>query len=204
MKPQTLIKKYALCAINYVLENSSEELFNKIKQAIIFGSAARGTATRTSDIDIFFDCHKTSKKEIKKLINEYYTIREGLLYKTKGISNNFEIIADKLEKWEDLHKSIASEGIVAYGPYLGKAPKALKHHFIISWENLDIKNRGAFLNKVYGYTTKDKKYKGLIQKWDAKKIGKSAMLLPIKHKQEFLKILKKYEIDFKIIDAYTP
>lgn len=202
MKPDNLIKKYAINTVTYVLNKLNQELFNDIKQIILFGSVARGTATKESDIDLFFETNKKNKNIIKKKINEFYISREGLLFKTKGISNQFQITVGKIEEWKELHKSIASEGIILYGPYLGKSPKGLKHHFIISWENLDIKNRGAFLNKLYGYSVGGTKYKGLVKKWDAKKIGKSAILLPSKYKLDLFKILDKYKVDFKIIDVY--
>ena len=203
MKSSNLIKKYAISAVIYILNNLDEKTFNDIKQIILFGSAARGTATKESDIDLFFEINKKNKSLIKKKIDEFYTSREGLIFKTKGIQNQFQLTIGKLEEWKELHKSIASEGIVIYGPYIGMAPKGLKHQFIISWENLDIKNRGAFLNKIYGYSVGKTKYKGLIKKWDAKKIGKSAILLPSKYKQDFFKILHKYKVDFKIIDVYS-
>lgn len=202
MKPNNVIKKYAINTVTYVLNKLNQKSFNDIKQIILFGSAARGTATKESDIDLFFETNKKNKNIIKKKINEFYTSREGLLFKTKGISNQFQITVGKIEEWKELHKSIASEGIILYGPYLGKAPKGLKHYFIISWENLDIKNRGAFLNKLYGYSVGETKYKGLVKKWDAKKIGKSAILLPSKYKLDLFNILDKYKVDFKIIDVY--
>ena len=202
MKLNNLIKKYALIAVAHVLNNLDEEVFSSINQVIIFGSVARGTAEKESDVDLFFDTNKKNRNVIRKKFEEFYTSREGLIFKTKGVSNQFQIIAGRLEEWKELHKSIESEGIVAYGQYISSAPEGLNHYFIISWENLDIKNRGAFLNKIYGYKIGNKKYKGLIKKWGAKKIGKSAILLPIKYKQNFLEILSKYKIDYRIIDAY--
>ncbi len=198
-----MLKKYAISAVNYVLNNLDNKLFDNINQVIIFGSVARGNADKESDVDVFFDAPKKYEKKIKDLINDFYTSRKGLLFKAENISNDIHSIIGKLEDWKDLHKSIASEGIVVYGPYMGKAPGDLKNSFIISWENLDIKNRGAFLNKVYGYSVGEKKYEGLINKWNAKKIGKSAILLPAQYKKKFMKILDKYKVDYRIISVYV-
>ncbi len=197
-----MMLRYAISAVSYVLDNLSNQVFNNVKQVIIFGSVARGTASEDSDIDIFFDTNKSYKKEIIRWFDAFYTSNQGLLFKAKGISNKFQILADRLEKWKDLHKSIASEGITVYGPYHGKSPKGLKHHFIISWENLDIKNRGAFLNKLYGYSAGKTKYHGMVKKWRAVKIGKSAILLPAEYKQDAFDVLNSYAVDFKIIDVY--
>lgn len=202
MKFQLMLKKYAISAVDYILNNLSEQSFTEIRQVILFGSVSRGTATKDSDIDIFFYAVKSLKKEINKLIEDFYISRQGLIFKTKGVANRFQVIVGDLQEWVDLHKSIASEGIVLYGPYYGKPPKGLKHYFMISWENLDIKNRGAFLNKFYGYTAKKIKYSGLVKKWRAEKIGKSAILLPFEHKEECLNILSKYKVDFRIKDIY--
>ena len=203
MRYNNLIKKYALSAVHYILNNIDDEVFSSINQIILFGSSARGTADKDSDIDLFFDADKKNKRVITKKINEFYTSREGLLFKIKGISNIFQVIVGKLDEWKELHRSIASEGIILYGQYISSPKKeSLKHYFIISWENLDIKNRGAFLNKMYGYVSSGKRYKGILKKWNFKKIGKSTVLVPIEHKKNFLSLLSKYKVDYKIIDVY--
>src|SRR3989339_65320 len=76
-----------------------------------------------------------------------------------------------------------------------------KKHILISWDNIK-KNRGAFLNKLYGFKTKDKKYIGLIEKYNGKKIGKSSLIVPIENKDEIFELIKKYKADAKILEIY--
>ena len=43
---------------------------NKIKAVILFGSAARNTAQKSSDVDIFIDVDKKDKPEVDEIVKE--------------------------------------------------------------------------------------------------------------------------------------
>ncbi|MEK6933980.1 MAG: hypothetical protein AABW75_03830, partial [Nanoarchaeota archaeon] len=65
------------------------------------------------------------------------------------------------------------------------------------------KNRGAFLNKIYGFKVKDKKYKGLLEEFQGEKLGKSTILIPIEYREDIIKIIKHYGVNAKIIEVYV-
>lgn len=194
-------KAYASAFTTYLLNTLNEP--KNIKSIILFGSAARNEATKESDIDIFIETEKKDKKleqKINKLTSEFYKTREFLQFKIKGIKNKFHVIIGKLDEWKDLKNSIESTGIILYGPYISSNMKG-KKHLIVYWESIG-KNRGAFLNKLYGFKTKGKKYQGLIETKNWKKLGKSSILIPIEDKNKLFDLIKKYQVHAKLLDVY--
>src|SRR3989338_6350390 len=197
------LKSYASYFISYILDNLKET--ENIERIILFGSVAKEEATKESDIDIFIEPKRKNiniEKEIKSLEESFYKSRESSLFKIRDIENKFSIKIGKLKDWKDLHRSIASTGITLYGTYEAKeTPAGLRHQIIIFWEKIG-KNRGSFLNKLYGFNVKGKHYAGLIEKLEGKKLGKSCILLPIKNKETIFKLIKKHEVKAKIIEAF--
>jgi len=196
-----MFKAYSSYFVSYLLMNmKSKENIDKI---ILFGSVAKNEANKNSDIDIFIELKKENsktKKEIEDLLSKFYTSREALLFRTKGIDNKINLIIGKLNEWKNLKKSIESTGIVLYGKYTSNSATG-KKQIIIFWNKIE-KNRGAFLNKLYGFKVKDKSYRGLIENLNGKKLGKSSMIIPIEHREEIIKLLKKYKVNAQIIEVY--
>ena len=198
------LKSYASYFTAYLINNLVSE--KEIKKIILFGSVSRSNAEKDSDVDIFIEVNKKTKKiedEIKQILEKFYKGREALLFKTKGIDNKINIKIGRLEEWKDLQKSIASDGIVLYGKYESKNPPSdVKHFIIIFWDKIG-KNRGAFLNKLYGFKVKDKNYEGLISRFLGKKIGKSCIMIPIQYKEELFRLIKEYKVSAKSIEVFV-
>ena len=197
-----MIKAYASYFISYLLTNLKEK--KELKQIILFGSAAKDEATKQSDIDIFIELkreNKQIKKEIQEILDDFYKSREALLFSSKGINNKIGIITGKLENYPDLKKSIESTGIVLYGNYIPSDISG-KKYILFSWDKIN-KNRGAFLNKIYGFKANNKKYPGLIEELRGKKIGKSSIIIPIESGKEIFELLKKYKVNAKILEIYA-
>ncbi|MEK6889350.1 MAG: nucleotidyltransferase domain-containing protein [Nanoarchaeota archaeon] len=196
-----MYKAYASAFTAYLLKTLNEP--REIKNIILFGSSARGEATKDSDIDIFIEITGKNKKienKINKALNEFYSSRESIQFKLLGIDNTINLIIGSLNKWKELKKSIESTGTILYGPYLSSDISG-KKHLLMSWEAIG-KNRGAFLNKIYGFKLQGKKYSGLLEKYYGKKIGKSSILIPVESKDEFFEVIKKYKINAEIIEVY--
>lgn len=198
--PKNLIS-YASYFTSYILDNIND--IDNLNKIILFGSASREEATKESDIDIFIVVNKLTKtfeKKLDKLTEDFYKSRNALIFKNKGVDNKINLIIGKLEKWRDLKKSIESTGIVLYGGY---APSGVegKKYALFYWDKIE-KNRGAFLNKIYGFKVGKKEYKGLIEILEGRKIGKSSIMVPVEYKREILKLIKKYKVNSRIIEIY--
>lgn len=197
------LKAYASYFVSYLLRNAKN--LPQIERIILFGSVAKDQATKESDIDLFIEIKKKTKaieEEIRAIEQQFYKSREATLFKTEGIENPFSVKIGILKEWQNLYRSIASTGIILYGPYETKdLPIGVTHQMLISWSKIE-KNRGAFLNKVYGFSVKKKHYSGILEKYQGKKIGKSSILVPIQHKKEIFKILEDYKVRAKIIEVF--
>ena len=199
-----MLKQYASYFVSYFLNNLKS--LENIKRIILYGSVARSDEDKESDIDIFIEVkvkNKKLEKEIRKIEKEFYQSREALLFKLKNVDNEFSIKIGKLDEWENLQRSIASTGIVLYGNYqTTKLPNDVKHSIIVYWNKIG-RNRGAFLNKLYGFHVNKKYYKGLLDKFDGKKMGKSCIIVPIMYKTEIFDLLKNYKVEAKIQEVFV-
>ena len=174
-----------------------------IDRIILYGSVAKGNAMKNSDVDIFIDTKKDLKKEVSDIIDEFYKSREALLFKTKRIENEINVKTGELKNWRELHRSITSTGVTLWGRYEAlEKPIGSQHKIIFYWDKIE-KNRGAFLNKIYGFKSGEKRYTGLLEKINGGKIGKSSIILPIEHKEEIIGLLKKYGVHAKTIEVFT-
>ena len=201
-----MLKEYSMYFVSYLFSNLEDRDKENIEEIILFGSAAKGESDKESDIDLFIEVKKETKRaelEIRKIEEKFYDSREASLFKLKKISNKFSIKIGKLKKWKDLERSIISTGIILYSSYKTKnLPSGVSHFIIVFWNKIG-KNRGAFLNKLYGFKIKDKHYEGLISKFSGKKLGKSCLMLPIQYKKDIFEILKQYKVEAKIIEVFS-
>ena len=74
-------------------------------------------------------------------------------------------------------------------------------YLLISWEKVR-KNRGAFLNKLYGFTVGNHHYAGFVEKLGGKRVGKSCVLIPLEQSKEIYAILEKYKVHAKVDALY--
>ncbi|MFH1916759.1 MAG: nucleotidyltransferase domain-containing protein [Nanoarchaeota archaeon] len=196
-----MYKAYTSTFVSWYL--AAHQNMKNVRCIILFGSAAKGEAKKDSDIDIFFDVHSATKKiqkEIEDAIESFYKSRDALIFKAKGVDNKINAIVGKLEEWNDLKQSIEASGIVLYGPYVGGRIEGRKYA-VISWSRIGT-NRGAFLNKIYGFRANDKKYQGLLEKLEGRKLGKSTIMVPVERKNDILPILKYHDVDATIQEGY--
>lgn len=199
-----MLKNYASYFVAYLLSNSKN--IENMERIVLYGSAARDEAVKESDVDIFVEVRKKTakfEKDLKEAEKKFYESREAALFKSKGIDNKFSIKIGKLQEWKELYKSIASTGIILYGPYEAKElPSGVKHFIIVFWEKVG-KNRGSFLNKLYGFKIKNKHYLGLLEKCDGKKIGKSCIMLPIQYKKDIFKLIREHKVKAKVLEVFS-
>lgn len=190
---------YASAFVSFVLPKI------EIEEIILFGSTARGEATKESDIDLFFNIKKNEKniKEIiKKELEKFYKsyIREQ--YSLKGINNLITIEVGNLDKWK-LKRSIISEGILLYGKYK-TIPEKLKgyvHFNIIPIK--DITKRNRIIRKLFGRKEKNYVVEGILKKFNGKQLSPSSFIIPNEKSQEIIKFLNSEKLDFRFFEFWT-
>lgn len=198
-----MLKNYAAYFVAYLISNIQN--IENIERIVLYGSSAKGEATKESDVDILIEIKKQTKRfehEVKDVEKKFYQSREAILFKSKGIENKFSIKIGKLKEWQELYRGISSTGIVLYGPYEAKElPSGVRHFIIIFWQKIG-KNRGSFLNKVYGFKIKSKHYAGFISKFNGTKLGKSCIMIPVQYKKDIFKLLAEHKVEAKTIEVF--
>lgn len=198
-----MLKTYASYFAAFLL--SSLKSTDNIVRIVLYGSVAKGEATKESDIDIFVEVKKKTGrflKELKDAEERFYESREAALFNAKGMENRFSIKSGNLQDWKELYRSIASTGIVLYGPYeTRELPSGTKHYIIVFWDGVG-RNRGAFLNKLYGFTVKGKHYPGLLLKFGGRKLGKSCIMLPVEYKGDLFRLVRTHEVNAKTFEVF--
>ena len=200
------MRAYASYFASFLISKLAErKKLENIEKIIFFGSAAKGEATKYSDMDIFVDLKKETKamkKIISEITEEFYKSRESAIFRARKIDNSFNVIAGRLSEWKDIRNSIASTGITLWGPSEIERPSGMRHNIIFYWSAVR-KNRGAFINKLYGFSSKGKKYDGLVGEYKGKRLGKSCVIMPISRREEMIKFIKKHDADAKSLEVYS-
>ncbi|MBI5392277.1 nucleotidyltransferase domain-containing protein [Candidatus Woesearchaeota archaeon] len=203
MDEQQKRKAYAISFVSYLIRNSKH--FQLIGQIILYGSVAKSQSTSESDIDIFIIVKKETqlfKKEINNILEEFYKSKDAIIFKLQSVDNIINIKIGKLENWQDLKKSIASDGIILWGKYITKQKsKDTEHKIIFFWDIINLK-RTSFLNKLYGFKTKERYYNGLLKECNGEKLGKNCILVPIQFRDEIILVLKRYKVNAKSIEVF--
>ncbi len=193
-----LLVSYAMDFSSFLVQNMEKEDLAHIKEIILFGSAARGEAGSSSDVDIFVNTTKKMESKVNKTLNRFYESEIYRRYwKMLGINNDISIISDDLENWKDLKASIISDGIVLYGKYSGTA-KTQKNYVIVWWGSIKPEYKRVFASKqLYGWRIKDKKYRGLLEKVGGEKIGVNAINVPLQGFSPIKELFRKHKIQYK-------
>jgi len=193
---------YAESFVSFLMQNLEEKYFLNIKDIILFGSTARNKADKTSDVDIFINIYKDSKefeKRISLILKKFYNSELFNRYwKLMGIENEIRCISGELNKWKDLKSSIIANGISLYSKY--NSILKGKTNVLIYWDKIKPESKRILLSKkIYGYTYKNKEYKGLLEKTNTLKLGSNCLLIPLEDSGKFFDIFKSLKIPNKKI-----
>lgn len=196
---------YAQNFISFLIQELDDKPMQNIKEIILFGSAARNSSTKKSDIDIFINLHKNDKKTDKnvQIITEgfYSSVFCAKYWKLIGIQNEINCITGKLDEWEDLKASIISDGITLYAKYQGETAKGRKGSYVfIYWNKITPESKRIFLSKkLFGYNYKGKRYKGIIEDTKAVKPASNCIFAPIENADMILQQFRDLKIPFRTI-----
>lgn len=198
---------YACDFVSFLLEKIKEKT-DKINQIVIFGSVTRAEDSKESDIDLFLDTpDSTLENEINDLKEKFYdSIKVKKYWSLLGVDNDFHCVVGELEKWDDLKRSIISNGIVLYGRYEGITKTQHYFLFIVTPGRSRNKNISVW-RKLYGYKQRigKKTYikKGLVNDYNGKKLARGVFIIPSKNSQKIISFLKKERFKYKITPFWT-
>ena len=185
----------------------------KIKEVILFGSAAKGTFDKKSDIDLFFNVkEKKDEKEIEEKLRSIlksFEIKSEKTWDLKNIKYPISFITGSLEDktWKNLRDEIISSGILLYGSYK-EIPKNLNHNYLFyySLSDLSRKNKMKFIRRMFGYNLKkgnnNYKREGFLKQIKGLKLGSNAILIPSNEIIKIKKIFNDFKINYKLIETW--
>jgi len=189
------------------------EIKEEIKQIILYGSVAKGTYDKESDIDLFFDIKNKEKTELvenflRKSLKGF-EIKSEKTWKLKKISFPISFIVGSLEEetWKGIREEISSSGILLYGPYK-ELPNNTQHYhlFYYSLTNLSRKEKMKFIRSAFGYSLKknkkEYKQKGFIEEIKGIKLASNVILVPAADSLKIKSLFKKFKINYKISEAW--
>lgn len=188
-------------------------LKRNIKHIFLFGSVAKGTFDKKSDIDLFFDIINVNRiAEVETKLKEKlksFQIKVERTWSLKGIALPIKPIAGSIdsETWANLRDEIISSGLVVYGPY-NKMPSNLNHYslFHYSLNNLKRKEKMKFIRKMFGYSLKKgkKEYKqaGLLEEINGKKLSSNVVLVDSKNISTIKRLFNESNIRYGVFDSW--
>lgn len=178
-----------------------------IKEIILFGSVARGDATKESDIDLFFNIEKIEHEErikeiIGKEIDKFYKSKMAEIWFLKGIKNLIKINVGVLDEWK-LKRSIISDGIVLYGNYK-ESPENLKGFVQFNLKPIkDIARRNKIIRNLFGRKEKNYLTKGLVEKLNGKKLSPLSFIVPLENTKDIIRVLEEEKINYTLFEFWT-
>lgn len=190
---------YAIDFVSFLMQNLKEK--EKIKAIILFGSVARREFEKESDVDIFIDVIDNGEKIQKEAdkINENFfdSVKYIKYWKLFGINNDFHVIVGKINEWK-LRDSMLGNSFVLYQAYSPKLEEG-KNMIILSWGTIKNNSKRVMLNKkLFGYNYYGKKYKGILEIYNGKKLGSNVILIPSEQLNLCLKIFRNFKVPVKI------
>jgi predicted nucleotidyltransferase len=193
---------YAQDFTSFLIYNLKTELFSSIQKIILFGSAARKEATNESDIDIFIEAEDSEKDidaAVDRIIDRFFDSPKFKKYwKLLDIDNPISCKVGSLSAWKELYPSLIQDGIILYGKYKPCDVEGMPL-LLFSWENVKPESKRVMLNrKLFGYVKAGKTYPGLVKRYDAKRIAKGALLVPMGHRKLFEGVFHSLDVPLKV------
>ncbi len=193
---------YAMDFASYLVQNLKKNNLEQIKSIILFGSVARREAEKESDVDIFVDIISDNEEKIQKGVNKinenfFESIKYTKYWKYLGIDNEFQVIVGKINEWK-LKNSMVGNSFILYSSYSPRLEEG-KNMIILSWDAIKNNSRRVMINKkLFGYNHYGKRYKGIIEVYNGKKLGTNAIILPAENLNLSLQIFHSFKIPVKI------
>lgn len=189
---------YANAFVSFVLPKID------VEEIILFGSVARGEATKESDIDLFFNVKNNEKKikeNVKKQLEKFYKSKIYEMWTLRGIKNIIKVEIGNLDKWK-LKRSIISEGIILYGRYKA-LPEKLKGYVYFNIKPIkNITKRNRVIRNLFGRKEKGYVSEGNIKKFNGKRLSSSSFIVPIEKSNDIIKLLHLEKIDFTFFELW--
>ena len=169
-----------------------------VQSVILFGSAARGTATRDSDIDLFIDCSREAEDAVWKILNDlddrFEVAFSPIFYRAEE--------RDRFDK--QFLESIVRHGRVLFGemPSFSPIDLDLQPLRLVSYQTrgLNARKRAQMLRLIDGYRTRKRVGKkryvverpGFLKEVGGWRVGRGAVVIPEEAAEALDAVLRRF------------
>ena len=200
---------YVYDFLSMVFEEKS--LKGKIRNVVLFGSVAKKSYDKDSDVDLFFDVKSDAdvvENSLRKVLKNFEVGAEKT-WRLKGIELPIKFIVGSLgdKEWSNIKDEIISSGIVLYGDYK-EMPKDIKHYmlFYYSLSNLDRKSKMKLIRRMFGYVLKkgkkEYKQKGFLEGVGGVKLASNVVLVSFRDAVKVKSIFSEFKVKYRIMEAW--
>jgi len=198
---QSRLISFALDFSSYLLQKVKSP--ESVTHILLFGSIARGDAKEESDIDLFIDVvegKKNWEKEIEAIQESFYqSVKYTRYWESLGIQNSFNITVGVLEKWKELHMSLAADALVLYGKYAPQQTKKREVQVLFYWENIsNASTRVSLFRKLFGFQRYTQRYVGMLEEYKGKRLTKGCILVSLEDAQLFQGVFRSYKVPVRM------
>ncbi len=173
--------------------------FKGVSQVVLFGSVAKGTDTKDSDIDIAIIHNLKDIEGLKSFVN-------------KIVDENIQVVyinIDRLPKEIELVSALTGEGLLLHGKPLKVVleKKELKPFVLIVYDTTElIKKQRMLLNRALHGSISISKYKGKVYKTEVKgilsylgieKLTKACLICSPKKAVIVREVLNRFKVKYK-------
>ena len=188
-----------------ILKKIAKELsgIEDVKAVILYGSLARGEFTSRSDIDLFI---LTTDDETQKEVEDKVIELESEI--GRNIQPTIRTVAELQKTDTGLLQNIFQEGKVLYLKEPSDIPSAIllqqKPYLIYSFQisSLPQKDKARFNRQLYEQTSKEYKYKGLLQEIGGQKLSAGCIMIPHMQKEAIEKFFRKFKVKFEQLKVW--
>jgi predicted nucleotidyltransferase len=197
------IRKTLAYSLNFISFIMLEKISEKILSVYLFGSSIRDELDKESDIDIFISCKKADEDEILKsaeIAEKRFRLSKDFdKWKLLYFTYPFSIKTGNIDEWE-LKNSIKTEGIQLFSKNVTESSHERSVIFIIDLP----KNKKTYLSltrELFGRKDKNFTSMGLVEKQNGIKLGAGIFMTPKTSQTEFISLLHKQKINFRMIEV---
>jgi len=180
-----------------------------VRSAVLFGSAARGSATEESDIDIFIECNPDAEDPawmVLLALDRQFDVEFSVIYYRPEERDAFD---------KQFLESIIRQGRVLFGalPSVTPVELDLQPLRLVSYQTdrLFPNKRAQFLREIDGYKTQKRVGKktyvvrkpGFLTDVGGWRVGRGAVIVPEDKIEAFDEILRRYEAKRHIIPIWS-
>lgn len=193
---------YAIDFVSFSIQNLIVEDIENINCIVLFGSVARGDHSPDSDVDLFIEYSGDSNsfyERVRKITEKFYASSKVKKYwRLLGIDHDFSFKIGTLDDYDGLVPAFNTDGILLYGKFKPQVSNG-KYCTLFTWENIPYAGKRTVIHrKIFGYQTKNKKYPGLIDEFNGKRIGKGSVIFPTEHHHHILDFFREQKVVVKI------